>query len=103
MSSPAEIGEIENLVWKLIESGLSYIFSLLKTYFSLDCGWKTDGKPVLPSLGFPSVPVPTVQLVSLPKCVRKIVKMLPQDVVLPQHDLRNLLALAKFCSIQMKV
>lgn len=41
MSSPAEIGEIENLVWKLIESGLSYIFSLLKTFFSLDCGWKT--------------------------------------------------------------
>lgn len=48
MSSPAEDGQIENLVWKFTESGRASIISLLKT-FSL---WNVGGKPVLLSLAF---------------------------------------------------
>lgn len=38
--------------------------------------WKTP-IPILPSLDFPNVPVSAAWEISLPKCMKKIVKLLP--------------------------
>lgn len=38
--------------------------------------WKTP-IPILPSLDFPNVPITAAWEISLPKCMKKIVKLLP--------------------------